>query len=73
MPMDRLQIAQTHPFMPDFIREELTQRNLLGKFLSHNQAWQDEYINWIDTAPKPSVRDKRLADLVFELKQGIEL
>jgi len=68
MPLEKLHIAQAHLKMPDFIYEELLKRKLLDKFLSRSADQQDSDIAWIDSGRKGSIREKRLGDLVAELK-----
>ena len=56
--------------MPDFIREALTARGLLGAYQTRPAYQQNDYIGWIMRAKLESTREKRLAQMLDELARG---
>lgn len=58
-----------HP-MPDFFREALTSRGLMDAYLARPPYQQNDYIGWITRARLESTRQKRLDQMLDELKKG---
>lgn len=56
--------------MPDFIREALNTRGLMDAYLSRPPYQQNDYIGWIQRAKLESTRQKRLDQMLDELKKG---
>jgi uncharacterized protein YdeI (YjbR/CyaY-like superfamily) len=56
--------------MPDFFREALTSRGLMDAYLARPPYQQNDYIGWITRARLESTRQKRLDQMLDELKKG---
>jgi uncharacterized protein YdeI (YjbR/CyaY-like superfamily) len=65
MPLKR----QKHP-MPDFVREALDRRGLMDAYHSRPPYQQNDYIGWITRAKLETTRQKRLDQMLEELKGG---
>lgn len=58
-----------HP-MPDFVREALLENNLMDAYESRPPYQQNDYIGWINRAKRPATKEKRLAQMLDELRRG---
>lgn len=58
-----------HP-MPDDIRNVLFERNLMDAYLERPPYQQNDYLGWIDRAKREETRQKRLAQMLDELRLG---
>jgi uncharacterized protein YdeI (YjbR/CyaY-like superfamily) len=58
-----------HP-MPAFVRNALAGRGLLKAFSARPAYQQNDYLGWISRAKRSETRDKRLAQMLSELKRG---
>ena len=58
-----------HP-MPDFIKEALTERNLMEAYRARPAYQQNDYIGWIMRAKREETRLKRMNQMLNELEQG---
>jgi uncharacterized protein YdeI (YjbR/CyaY-like superfamily) len=58
-----------HP-MPDFIDEALMSHHLYGKYEARPAYQQNDYISWISRAKREETRQKRLKQMLDELKKG---
>lgn len=56
--------------MPDFIREALLDNELMEAYLSRPPYQQNDYIGWISRAKQDITTQKRLAQMIDELKRG---
>lgn len=56
--------------MPDFIREALEGRGLMGAYHARPDYQQNDYIRWIGDAKRPATRQKRLGQMLDELEKG---
>lgn len=56
--------------MPDFIREALTARGLMGAYQARPPYQQNDYIGWVTRAKQPATREKRLNQMLDELAGG---
>jgi uncharacterized protein YdeI (YjbR/CyaY-like superfamily) len=56
--------------MPDFFRDALNQRGLMDAYLARPAYQQNDYIGWITRAKLESTRQKRLNQMLNELKSG---
>jgi uncharacterized protein YdeI (YjbR/CyaY-like superfamily) len=56
--------------MPIFIRDALTMNRLLDAYRSRPPYQQNDYIGWIQRAKLESTRQKRLNQMLDELKKG---
>lgn len=56
--------------MPDYFRDALNTRGLMGAYLSRPPYQQNDYIGWIARARTETTRQKRLNQMLDELKKG---
>ncbi|MCB0279163.1 MAG: YdeI/OmpD-associated family protein [Calditrichaeota bacterium] len=56
--------------MPDFIQAELKKNRLNGAFSERPAYQQNDYLAWIKRAVRQETRDKRLQQMLTELKDG---
>ncbi|MGX5818501.1 YdeI/OmpD-associated family protein [Chitinophaga lutea] len=59
----------TYP-MPDFVAEALENEGLFEKYERRPPYQQNDYIGWITRAKREETRQKRLRQMLDELKQG---
>lgn len=58
-----------HP-MPDFVKKALENENLMKDYLARPAYQQNDYIGWINQAKLEATKQKRLNQMLIELKQG---
>ncbi|HEU0297183.1 MAG TPA: YdeI/OmpD-associated family protein [Anaerolineales bacterium] len=63
-------LTRTRYKMPDYIRNALTERNLMVVYRERPDYQQNEYIGWITSAKQAETKQKRLAQMLDELKGG---
>ena len=68
--VDFSRLSRPRQQMPDFVKEALTERELIDAFRSRPAYQQNDYIGWINRAKRPETKQKRLAQMLFELEQG---
>jgi uncharacterized protein YdeI (YjbR/CyaY-like superfamily) len=56
--------------MPDFFREALETRGLMEAYRARPPYQQNDYIGWITRARLETTRQKRLDQMLDELKRG---
>lgn len=56
--------------MPDFIREALASAGLLEAYAERPPYQRNDYIGWITRAKRPETVEKRLAQMLRELRGG---
>ena len=56
--------------LPDFVKEALIDKDLLDAYKSRPPYQQNDYIGWITRAKRESTRQRRLAQMLFELERG---
>ncbi len=56
--------------MPIFIRDALTKNDLMDAYQSRPLYQQNDYIGWIQRAKLESTKQKRLNQMLDELKKG---
>jgi uncharacterized protein YdeI (YjbR/CyaY-like superfamily) len=56
--------------MPDFIEQALDQNILMDKYGARPPYQQNDYIGWISRAKLEATRQKRLQQMLDELKRG---
>lgn len=56
--------------MPDFVREALKEKGLVEAYRARPDYQQNDYIGWITRAKRSETKEKRLAQMLDELKQG---
>jgi uncharacterized protein YdeI (YjbR/CyaY-like superfamily) len=58
-----------HP-MPDFVREALRSNQLMDAYDARPDYQRNDYIGWIMRAKRDETRQKRLSQMLGELRQG---
>jgi uncharacterized protein YdeI (YjbR/CyaY-like superfamily) len=56
--------------MPDFIRDALNERGLMDAYHSRPAYQQNDYIGWVNRAKLKATKQKRLDQMLAELKAG---
>ena len=56
--------------MPDFVKDALMQTGLFDAYKSRPPYQQNDYIGWITRAKREETRQKRLAQMLYELERG---
>ncbi len=56
--------------MPDFIHDVLNKNNLMDVYRSRPSYQQNDYIGWIQRAKLEATRQKRLNQMLDELRKG---
>ena len=56
--------------MPEFFREALEERDLMGAYLARPPYQRNDYIGWIQRAKQAATRQKRLNQMLDELEHG---
>ena len=56
--------------MPKFFREALNDRRLMEAYQARPAYQQNDYIGWITSAKRDATKEKRLAQMLDELKRG---
>jgi uncharacterized protein YdeI (YjbR/CyaY-like superfamily) len=56
--------------MPDFIRESLNEHGLMDAYHARPPYQQNDYIGWVTRAKREGTRQKRLDQMLDELKGG---
>ena len=56
--------------MPDFFRNALNTRGLMGAYLARPPYQQNDYIGWVTRAKLEATKQKRLNQMLDELECG---
>jgi uncharacterized protein YdeI (YjbR/CyaY-like superfamily) len=56
--------------MPDYVKAALEKTGLLKTYLERPPYQQNDYLSWISRARRPETKEKRLAQMLFELDHG---
>ena len=56
--------------MPGFIKQALEERGLMNEYRERPAYQQNDYIGWIDRAKLQTTKEKRLHQMLDELKAG---
>jgi len=56
--------------MPDDIRRVLEDEELMADYRARPAYQQNDYLSWIGRAKRPETRQKRLLQMLQELRQG---
>ncbi|MBL3529714.1 MAG: YdeI/OmpD-associated family protein [gamma proteobacterium endosymbiont of Lamellibrachia anaximandri] len=58
-----------HP-MPDFVKKALNTESLMEDYTARPAYQQNDYIGWINQAKLEATKQKRLKQMLIELRQG---
>jgi len=56
--------------MPEFFRDALNARGLMDAYLSRPPYQRNDYIGWVNRAKRAETKQKRLNQMLDELKNG---
>ena len=56
--------------MPEYMKQALEKTDLIKDYLDRPAYQQNDYIGWIDRAKKQETKEKRLQQMLSELKSG---
>ncbi len=56
--------------MPEFVLEELHKHDLEESYYERPPYQQNDYVGWITRAKRKETQEKRLAQMIAELRQG---
>lgn len=56
--------------MPDDVRRRLAAEGLLDDYGQRPHYQRNDYLGWIDRAKRPSTREKRITQMLEELRAG---
>ena len=56
--------------MPSFISDALAEHGLMAAYRARPPYQQNDYIGWITRAKLPATREKRLQQMLDELREG---
>jgi uncharacterized protein YdeI (YjbR/CyaY-like superfamily) len=57
--------------MPGFVADALSEHGLLDAYTSRPAYQQNDYIGWISRAKRPETKEKRLRQMLDELRRGV--
>jgi len=60
---------KTNP-MPEFVKKILAKEKLMEKYLARPPYQRNDYIGWINRAVREETKQKRLHQMIAELKRG---
>lgn len=56
--------------MPDEVRERLTEADAIADYEQRPKYQQNDYLGWIARAKRPETREKRIRQMLDELRSG---
>lgn len=56
--------------MPDYIKQALDEYDVMKDYLERPAYQRNDYIGWIERAKRQETKEKRLAQMLDELKVG---
>jgi uncharacterized protein YdeI (YjbR/CyaY-like superfamily) len=65
------QLKRPHYPMPAFVKKALEEQGLMAAYLERPAYQQNDYIGWITQAKRQETKDKRLFQMLDELKKGV--
>lgn len=63
-------LTRTRVKMPDYIQKALTERKLMKAYQARPDYQQNDYLAWINRAKRDETRQKRLRQMLDELREG---
>jgi uncharacterized protein YdeI (YjbR/CyaY-like superfamily) len=63
-------LTRTRVRMPDYIQKALTERKLMKAYRARPDYQQNDYLAWISRAKRDETRQKRLTQMLDELRGG---
>ena len=56
--------------MPEYIKQALEENNVISDYEARPAYQQNDYIGWIERAKRQETKEKRLKQMIEELKKG---
>jgi uncharacterized protein YdeI (YjbR/CyaY-like superfamily) len=56
--------------MPDFVKDALVKNQLLEAYKNRPPYQQNDYLGWINRGKRQETKEKRLAQMLYELQRG---
>lgn len=56
--------------MPDWVRDALESSDLMAAYRERPPYQQNDYVGWITRAKRPDTRQRRLEQMLEELRRG---
>ncbi len=56
--------------MPDYVKQAIEERGLMGDYRNRPPYQQNDYIGWINQAKLKETKEKRLNQMLDELESG---
>ena len=56
--------------MPTFVREALERNDLMQAYMNRPPYQRNDYLGWINRAKQPATKQKRLDQMLAELRRG---
>ena len=56
--------------MPEFVQKALQENDLLERYQTRPPYQQNDYLWWINNAKRPETKQKRLKQMLMELRDG---
>jgi len=66
----RLRLSRPTQSMPTAVREALNDRGLMAAYKARPPYQRNDYLSWIKSAKLPETREKRVDQMLRELKSG---
>ncbi|MCW8899688.1 MAG: YdeI/OmpD-associated family protein [Gammaproteobacteria bacterium] len=70
MKTDYSKLKRQRYSVPDFVKNALEKHGLMKKYNERPAYQKNDYIGWINSAKKQETKDKRLNQMLDELKKG---
>jgi hypothetical protein len=67
---DFSQLTRKIQRMPAFVRQALTGAGMTARYRERPAYQQNDYLAWIGRAVRPETRQKRLAEMLDDLRRG---
>jgi len=68
--MDTSRLKRKINPMPEDVEERLVRENLMDAYRKRPPYQQNDYIGWILKAKRPETREKRISQMIEELRNG---
>lgn len=67
---DRSNLTRPIHAMPEFVRDALVREALMDAYYERPDYQQNDYIGWINSAKRMKTKEKRIAQMLDELRRG---
>jgi len=70
MPEQKFNLKRSIYPMPDFVKNALEEAELFDAYKKRPHYQQNDYVGWISRAKRPETKEKRLNQMLDELRRG---